>query len=66
MDEADVPRVTPHALRHGFGTLMLSTGKLTLEQLSLEMGHSNINTTLRWYVHQVKDRNFGDINPIFN
>ena len=66
MDEAGVPRVSPHALRHGFGTLMLSTGKLTLEQLSLEMGHSNINTTLRWYVHQVKDRNFGDINPIFN
>lgn len=67
IDEAGVPRVTPHALRHGFGTLMLATGKLTLEELSLEMGHGNISTTLRWYIHQVKDKkNFGDINPVFN
>ncbi|MBP3930147.1 MAG: tyrosine-type recombinase/integrase [Peptostreptococcaceae bacterium] len=64
--EANVTRVTPHALRHGFGTLMLATGKLTLEELSLEMGHSDISTTLKWYVHQVKDKNYGDINPVFN
>ena len=64
--EAGIPKVTPHALRHGYGTLMLATGKLTLEELSLEMGHGNINTTLRWYVHQVKDKNYGDINPVFS
>ncbi len=64
--EAGVTKVTPHALRHGFGTMMLATGKLTLEELSLEMGHGNINTTLRWYIHQVKSRNYGDINPVFS
>ena len=66
IESAGVTKVTPHALRHGFGTLMLSTGKLTLEELSLEMGHGNINTTLKWYIHQVKNKNYGDINPIFN
>ena len=67
IEAAGVTKVTPHALRHGFGTLMLATGKLTLEELSLEMGHGNISTTLRWYIHQVKDKkNFGDINPVFN
>ena len=66
IEEANVTKVTPHALRHGFGTLMLATGKLTLEELSLEMGHSDISTTLKWYVHQVKDKNYGDINPVFN
>jgi len=66
MKEAGITKVTPHALRHGYGTLMLATGKLTLEELSLEMGHGNINTTLKWYVHQVRDRNYGDINPVFN
>ena len=64
--EAGIPKVTPHALRHGYGTLMLATGKLTLEELSLEMGHGNINTTLKWYIHQVKDKkNYGDFNPVF-
>lgn len=63
--ETGIPKVTPHALRHGYGTMMLATGKLTLEELSLEMGHGNINTTLRWYVHQVRDKNYGDINPVF-
>ena len=65
IEEANVTRVTPHALRHGFGTLMLATGKLTLSELSKEMGHENINTTLRWYIHQVDDKNYGDINPVF-
>ena len=36
LEEFDLPRVTPHALRHGFGTIMLSTGKLTLSELSKE------------------------------
>ena len=45
---------------------MLATGKLTLEELSLEMGHGDISTTLKWYVHQVRDKNYGDINPVFN
>ena len=66
IDKANVTKVTPHALRHGFGTLMLATGKLTLEELSLEMGHGSISTTLKWYIHQVKNRNYGDFNPIFS
>lgn len=66
LEEFDLPKVTPHALRHGFGTIMLSTGKLTLSELSKEMGHNDINTTHKWYIHQREDRNLGELNPLFN
>ena len=66
LKEFNLPKITPHGLRHGFGTIMLSTGMLTLSELSKEMGHNNINITHKWYIHQQEDRNLGEFNPLFN
>ena len=66
LEKFNLPRVTPHALRHAFGTLLLATGKVTLSELSKEMGHNDISTTQKWYIHQTDDKDLGELNPLFN
>lgn len=46
----DIPLLTPHELRHTYGTLMYKSGTplLTLQRI---MGHSDISITTKIYVH---------------
>ena len=46
----DIPRLTPHELRHTYGTLMFKSGTdiFTLQKI---MGHADISTTTKIYVH---------------
>ena len=45
-----LPNVTVHGLRHTFATLLNAEG-VDIAQISAELGHSNITTTLNTYTH---------------
>jgi integrase len=47
---ADLPRLTPHELRHTFATRALESGA-EIKLLSQMLGHSNIQVTLDLYCH---------------
>lgn len=47
-DLADVPRLSPHKLRHTYATLMHAAGA-NIGRISSTLGHSNITTTLTFY-----------------
>lgn len=40
-----------HDLRHTFGTIQICCNKIDVKTVSLWMGHSNIETTLKYYTH---------------
>lgn len=42
---------TLHDLRHTFGTIQICVEKIDIKTVSLWLGHSNIETTLRIYTH---------------
>ncbi|MBA3261471.1 MAG: tyrosine-type recombinase/integrase [Thermoleophilaceae bacterium] len=44
--------LTPHSLRHGFGSMMLAGGD-ALMTVSNWLGHTRVSTTERWYAHQI-------------
>lgn len=45
--------LTPHSLRHGFGSIMLALGHAT-KTVSNWLGHTRVSTTERWYAHQIE------------
>jgi integrase len=47
---AGLPRLTPHALRHGVATLMLADGT-SMRTISEQLGHRNPAITARVYAH---------------
>lgn len=51
-----MPGITVHGLRHTFATL-LNANNVDLAQISAELGHSNLTTTLNIYTHV-----FGDVS----
>jgi integrase len=46
-------RLSPHSLRHTFGSLLIADDE-PLVNLSRWLGHKKVNTTERWYVHQIE------------
>ena len=46
-------KLTPHSLRHGFGSLLLGHGE-DLANVSRWLGHRRVSTTEKWYVHQIE------------
>lgn len=46
-----LPNLRVHDLRHTYASLVLSMGKLKLEQVSVLLGHSDITFTMRRYRH---------------
>ena len=51
---ADMPNITPHALRHTFGTRWLQAGG-DIYKLSKILGHSSVAVTEGHYAHLLKD-----------
>ena len=52
-DKNNIPRITPHTLRHLYGTYLLAGG-VNIATISTLMGHSNNAFTLSVYVHELK------------
>ena len=46
-------RITPHALRYNFGSLLIEAGE-NIAQVSWMLGHSDVAMTLRIYLHAVE------------
>ena len=52
---AGVPKIKFHSLRHSAGSLWLESGKMSLQTVSARLGHADITTTSRIYIHYFKD-----------
>lgn len=46
-----LPRVSIHALRHTYATMLLNSQAVDIAQISRELGHSQVSTTLNIYSH---------------
>jgi integrase len=58
VDEAKIQRdpdkrLSPHALRHSYGSLLLARGE-QVSTVSAWLGHRKVTTTERWYAHQIE------------
>lgn len=53
-ERANIDAVSAHGLRHTFATLLNANG-VDIAQISAELGHSNITTTLNTYTHVFGD-----------
>lgn len=49
----NLPKVTPHSMRHTFCTLLIANG-VDIKTVSAKAGHSRTSTTLDIYTHAVK------------
>ena len=54
-DIAGVPRVHFHNVRHTIGTKMGQNPNITLQEIKDTLGHSNINTSQKFYIQQQRD-----------
>lgn len=55
MDEAGVPRIRLHDLRHSTGTYLISRGHDPVSVAAL-LGHKQVSTTLNIYAHALPDK----------
>ena len=64
--EMRIEHLTPHSFRHICGSSLISAG-VPIEQASRVLGHSNIQTTYKWYMHVDEDdrKKIANSNPIF-
>lgn len=56
----NIPHFTPHSCRHFFATYVIGKGA-TLQDTSLILGHSSINTTYKYYYHPKELRYVTDL-----
>lgn len=59
--KANVPQITPHALRHTY-TALLIEAEIDVKEIQIRLGHSSIKTTLDVYAHISKDKKLKSIN----
>lgn len=52
-EDAGVPRITPHTLRHLSASRLLHSGRLSPVELQHRLGHEKLSTTLNEYAHLV-------------
>ena len=45
---------TPHSLRHGYGSILLSQG-VDIKTVSVLLGHKDISTTYNIYIHVLEN-----------
>ena len=64
--EMNIEHLTPHSFRHISASSLISAG-VPVEQVSKILGHSNVNTTYRWYMHVDEDdrKQIANANPLF-
>lgn len=49
----DLPKVTPHSLRHLSATILINSG-ISLKNISARLGHNRTSTTVDIYSHCLK------------
>jgi integrase len=63
LEEADLPRVRFHDIRHTFASLLLQQGE-SLHYVKEQMGHASIQTTVDVYGHLVPGSNRNAVNRL--
>lgn len=64
LERAELPKaISPHTLRHTFGSTMLRKG-VGIEVVSKLMGHSSIELTLRIYTHVLEEQKIKAIKAV--
>ena len=61
--EAGVPEISIHGLRHTHASVLLASGVSTAS-VSSRLGHSNISTTQKVYLHVIKELERQDVSTI--
>lgn len=61
--EAGVPEISVHGLRHTHASILLASGVSTAS-VSSRLGHSNISTTQKVYLHVIKELERQDVSAI--
>jgi integrase len=62
---AGLPKVKPYATRHTSATLLLGAG-VSIKVVSQRLGHENIETTLKHYVHAMPDQQEKAVEVVSN
>jgi integrase len=65
LDEAELPRIRLHGLRHSMATLMLAAGEHP-KVVSERMGHANVAFTLATYSHVIPGMHEGAAQRLAN
>lgn len=61
--EAEIPEISIHGLRHTHASILLASGVSTAS-VSSRLGHSNISTTQKVYLHVIKELERQDVSAI--
>lgn len=56
---------TPHSLRHGYGSILLSQG-VDIKTVSMLLGHKDISTTYNIYIHVLEEDKEKAVIDVFN
>lgn len=56
--DADLPKVSPHSLRHSYASILLAAGE-QIAFISKQLGHSDIGVTLKVYSHLLPSAEIG-------
>ena len=56
---------TPHSLRHGYGSILLSQG-VDIKTVSILLGHKDISTTYNIYIHVLEEDKIKAIKDVFD
>ena len=61
--KAGIPEISVHGLRHTHASLLLYAG-VSIASVAQRLGHSNINTTQRTYLHVIQELENADTDKI--
>lgn len=61
--EAGVPEISVHGLRHTHASILIASG-VSIASVSSRLGHSNISTTQKVYLHVIKELERQDVSAI--
>lgn len=63
--DADIPYKNFHALRHMYATRLIEN-RVDVKTVSLLLGHADVQTTLRIYVHSTDETKASSVSTLEN
>lgn len=64
LEMANLQHMTIHGLRHSFATRMFDKG-YNVKQVQEQLGHTNMNTTMQYYIHYTKSKEANNLDDLF-
>ena len=62
--EKKLPLIPLHGLRHTNASLLIASGEVDIETVSRKLGHANMATTMRYYVHPYEEAEKASANVL--